>query len=104
MEVETHSEHQENHADLRKLRRDLLVRYVAWGEWSNQNPRQQVAHDRRKFQFLCGETQAQGSRQPAGQGQNQINVVRHRCSLPFIENGRQRILPNARSSEVFRNS
>ena len=46
------------------------------------------------------ETQTQGCRQPSSQGQNKVNIVRHRGSLPFIENGRQRILPSARLSEA----
>ena len=62
MEVQTHSKHQEDYANFSELRGDFRVGHIAGTERSDEDSRQQVPDNRRKFQFLCDETEPQGRR------------------------------------------
>jgi hypothetical protein len=48
VEVQPHAEHQQDHADLRELRRQRRIAGEAWGVRPDRHARQQVTDDRRE--------------------------------------------------------
>ena len=75
VKLQPDAEHQENHADLRQLLGERAVRDEARRVWTDQDPGEQVADDRRQADALRDEAQDQRRAETASECEDQIVVV-----------------------------
>ena len=85
--VQADAEHQQDHADLRQLRRQLLVGDIARRERPDQHAGQQVADQHRQLQPVGDGAEDKGQAQARDDGGDQRGVVQ-RLSLTFSFFGR----------------
>ena len=87
MEVQTHSKHQKNDADLCELRGDFVVGDVTGRKRADENARQQITDDRRQSELVGGKSERKCRGKSSSQSENQTNLMRHRDCLPFDRRG-----------------
>ena len=75
MEVQADPEEQQDHPDLRQLPGDPLVGRESRRVRADGHARQEVAHDRREPQAVGDEAEHEGGGEPAGERQDEVNVV-----------------------------
>ena len=64
--MQAHAEHQQHDTNLGQLRRDVRVRHKTGCEGADDDPRQQITHQRRKPQAHGDKPQNQCKTQPHG--------------------------------------
>ncbi len=75
--MQSHTEHQQDDADLGELVGNVLVGDEAWGERSDGNPGKQIADQRRQPQALGHETEAEGEHKPEDERGDERGRMRH---------------------------
>jgi hypothetical protein len=86
-EVQADPEHQQDHADLGQLRRQLLVGHIAGGERPDQHAGQQVADEHRQLQPVGDGAEHEGQSQARDDGGDQRGMMQ-RLSLTVNVFGR----------------
>ncbi len=75
LEMEADAEHQEDDADLGELGREAAMRDEARGEGPDRDPGEEVADDRGEAKALADEPEHERCAQPAGERQDQTEIV-----------------------------
>ena len=84
--MQANPEHQQNDPDFGQLRCQLGVRYKAWGKWSDRDPGEKIAYQRREAQPARAPPVSQRQRSRCGRGR--AGAVS--CALASIARTRSR--------------
>jgi hypothetical protein len=87
-EVQPDAEHQQHHADLRELLRELHVGDEARSSGADEDARNEVAHERGQLELHRDETEHERDAERRGDGRDQPNVMRHVPVLGAAREGR----------------
>ena len=80
-EMQAHSEHQQDHADLRQLLGQTQIGDEAGSEGADGDARQEITDDGRQMEPHGDEPAQQGEAQPGGDGGDQCDVMRQASDL-----------------------
>src|SRR5690606_23169745 len=76
-EMETDSEHEQDHADLRELTREPNVGDIAGSEGADGHAGDEVPEKRRKFQTGRNQTKQESQAETSGQNRKELRLVGH---------------------------
>jgi hypothetical protein len=82
------AEHEEDDANLRKLRRKIDIGDESGSEWAKCHTGEQVPDDRRETKAHCHQAAQEGHAQPDSKDRNQLGLVRHNIHLVGLPPGR----------------